>query len=217
MKKIAQFAAWLAAATLSANASASLLIGAATLATNDDLTVVERTGGAQLQFLDLTTTYKMSINQAVAAYGAQGFRVANNLEMEDLYGAFHMTYAGVTMSSPEDPVDIQGFIDYLGDIFFGPYKFHGNSGLFMDGTVNLSCVNGCTGPNTLHVMTATGWTMDQQLGDGSVFLVRDTPVVAAALPEPTSAALAGIALLGCAGAWQRRRSATHRHSSRLAR
>jgi hypothetical protein len=96
---------------------ASLLIGAGTLNSADDLTIVQTGSGEILQWLDLSVTKGMTVSDAVSTYQEDEFHWATGNDVAELYGAFGFTYSITYMGAQDLEVDAataQNFVDYLG-------------------------------------------------------------------------------------------------------
>lgn len=172
--------------------AAPVLIGSATLNLADDLTVI-RDGSQVLQFLDLTSTQGMTIVDAFATFGGSGFHWATGAEVAQLYGAFGIIYQSVFndvvfLSVPA--VQATAYTSYLGTTFSDAAI-----GWIDDNSVgafhSYSCVSvfRCGGGVFIANNDQLG-VPEPRLG---VFLVRSAPIP---VPEPGTAALAGLGLAG---------------------
>jgi hypothetical protein len=170
-----------------------------TLNTTDDITQILESGGYLLEFLDLTETRQMTVDQAVTAFGSEGFRWANGVEVFELFDAFDITYA----ISPDSITHLAytaggpaSFVSYLGNASGSGVA---SIGYVEDLTTETHHTYACVGP--LCDSTASVNNLDYlwpKLLSGGVFMVRGTP-------EPGSGTLMGLGLVGLRVAAKRRR------------
>jgi hypothetical protein len=99
---------------------AATIVGVDTLINTDDLTIIEFGNGQQYDFLDISATAGMSWSNAQVAFQSDGFRVADNTEVAELFSAFGFSYVFNPLalinnipdaSNPEELL----FISYFGD------------------------------------------------------------------------------------------------------
>ncbi|RLM52790.1 hypothetical protein DVK02_15945, partial [Halobellus sp. Atlit-31R] len=67
--------------------AAPILVGAASLNTIDDLTVI-KDGSTTYEFLDLTSTQNMTSSSAVTAFSLYGFELADSDDLTRLFASF---------------------------------------------------------------------------------------------------------------------------------
>jgi hypothetical protein len=188
----------LALATLCGQAQAGVLLGTGNLEREADLTRVAGAGGT-LEFLDLTTTRGWAVDEALFAFGSQGFRVADGNEMRELMGAFNITYvvtANYLAELPSTLKDSTAFVDYVGatwgDAAFG-MSYEATRGMLI-----FSCISGDTCGEPRNYVAMEDFNFGNELM--GVYLVRD----AAAIPVPAPLALLGAAGLALAALRRRR-------------
>lgn len=196
MKPISPLKRWLSIAVVSATALATpasaipMLIGSASLNLANDLTVIQD-GNQVLQFLDLTSTQGMTIANAVSTFGGDGFHWATGAEVAQLYGAFGITYQSVFNDVVFLGVPAPLATAYTS--YLGMTHDDGAIGWIDDNTVGsfhtYSCISVDVCRNGAFVVS-NDLLNDPSPGLG-VFLVRS-----AAIPEPGTAVLIGIGVVG---------------------
>jgi hypothetical protein len=180
---------------------ASLLIGAGTLNSADDLTIVQTSSGEVLEWLDLSVTKGMTVSDAVSTYQEDEFRWATGNDVTELYGAFGFTYSITYMGAHDlgiDAATAQNFVDYLGttlsssalgwvdDLNIGTYHTH-------------DCIGIDCNPTGFLINVPTFWPSNHSLG---VYLVRNV----SAVPIPAAVWLFGSGLLGLIGIARRKKA-----------
>jgi hypothetical protein len=166
-----------------------ILIGSSTLATSNDLTVVQDVTSTY-QFLDLSSTIGWSQAEALAKYGSQGFSLGTSADAARLFSSFGFSFAD---SSSYVKLNVSAsqatsFTRYLGTTY-------GDAAIasFSDTTYGQSyfCISsGSCSPTNFFNQS------DLSEGDSEVgvFLVRTSKNV----PEPGSVALLSLGLIGVA-------------------
>lgn len=173
------------------SAQASVLVGAATLNTSGDLTVVAD-GQNAYQFLDLSVTRGMSQASALSLYGASGFALASSNDLTRLFGAFGFSYFSNGALSPLTVTADQAnsFISYLGTTFsnesLGSYYdvSHGQS---------YTCIS-----VSKCLYGSFVYTRNLSSGNSSVGVYLVRAGAPTNVPEPGSIALLGLGLAGFA-------------------
>lgn len=83
-------------ATAGNPALGSTLLGEAPFQGTRDLNIIRTDDDRTLEFLDFFPTRKLSLETALATYAPFGFRLANEVDVSQLFSAFGFTYAFTT-------------------------------------------------------------------------------------------------------------------------
>lgn len=188
------FSAGLLAST---NASAGVLLGTGKLDTENDLTLV-KAGAETYSFLDLNLTMGWSQAKALARYGAQGFVVATDLHLRELFGSFGIEYGNqkdgaVALDASRDQV-----LAFASHLHIPGSSFAMGSFIDTSHGQSWSCisVNACNpGSFVSNTDRSGGFPL------AGVYLVRQSGDV----PEPASFALIGLGVAGLLALRRRQR------------
>jgi hypothetical protein len=192
---------------------ASILLGERTMSSAGDLTAIQTEGGEVWEWLDLSLTRGLTVDDAQALYVGQGFRWATGTDVAQLYSAFGITYgitAGVRrdLSAPADAME--RFVDYFGytqkdDPFLRTSSSLGwIDDLTSATSYTYSCLSvsgGCSPFSFVtNVSSPSFWPQDRRIG---VYMVRDV-TASQSVAEPGTLILLGV---GVAAAIARRQTA----------
>ncbi len=175
-------AAVLIFSTIGTNAAmAGTLIGSGSLNSPDDLTLIEDDSGNVLEFLDVSITAGLTVEQALIEHSPDGFRWANGAEVSELFDAFNIIYSNFPSQLTEidaDISDITNFVSYLGET--APVAWPGSTLGYIDDLITQTVhTYSCIGESCLpfdplfdaFVTNTTSYPAPNE--DIGVFLVRD--------------------------------------------
>jgi hypothetical protein len=186
-----------------APASAStILLGTGTYANANDLTSIQTADGRLWEWLDLTATAGLTVNDAVITFASGGFRWATGSEVASLYDAFGIGYSflqGVRTDLAARADAMETFVNYLGfthrdNPFLPTVSAYGWIDDHTSSTSHtyscLSISGGCSPFSYVDNVERTFWPNSSHIG---VYLVRDRSDTQT-VPEPTTLALLSVAL-----------------------
>jgi hypothetical protein len=192
-------------------AAGPIFLGTNTLSSADDLTVMKCTSGQTWEWLDLTSTLGLSVEDALDAYAPQGFHSATGGDVAELYGAFGITYRSTPGGSallgniPQQDV----LMGYLGItlVDFNPFlRNFAAIGWIDDFTTDsfhtYSCIsNGLGGCGFVQGAVSNFEIAEPRTSKSGTYLVREV-----AVPEPSSGLLLLLGILAVATYRQSRRA-----------
>ncbi len=200
--KLATLCAFVLAMTASQGSPGATLLPDGTFRAPGDLTVVQE-GSTVYEFLDLTASLNLNVNDAIAAFQSDGFSWADASEMTVLLSAFNIAYSinpgDVSQLMPADGMSwtpgtfasaTSSFLNHLGS---DPLNDISSAGFIDDLPVAGRSTYLVINPPNGIAQVSNEQTLFQAAGVGT-FLVRSEPVVSA-VPEVSTIHTLSLGLL----------------------
>lgn len=200
--KFAALCAFVLAMMASQGSSGATLLPDGSLRAPGDLTVVQE-GGTLYEFLDLTATLNVHVNDAIAAFQSDGFSWADASDMTVLLSAFNIAYSinagDISHLLPADGTSwtpdtfasaTSSFLNHLGS---DPLNNISSAGFINDLPVAGRSTYLVVNPPNGIAQISNEQTLFQAAGLGT-FLVRTEPVVSA-VPEVSTVQTLSFGLL----------------------